>query len=117
MKKLLSLTAAACLITQAAFAHAHLQRSDPAAGATVTPAPTSLTLRFTEAVEPRFCSVTVTNAAGDHFDAGARAASDGGRILTVKLKPLPPGAYTVEWHATSVDTHRTEGLFDFAVKP
>lgn len=117
MNKLLSLTSAACLLTQAAFAHAHLERSAPAAGALVTPAPTVVTLRFSEGVEPQFCSVTVTNAAGDHFDAGAPAAGAAARVLTVKLKPLAPGAYRVEWHATSVDSHKTEGLFDFTVKP
>jgi hypothetical protein len=36
--------------------------------------------------------------------------------LTVKLKLLPAGMYTVKWHALSVDTHTTEGDFTFQVK-
>ena len=37
--------------------------------------------------------------------------------LMVKLKPLSPGIYSVAWHVTSVDTHKTEGHFTFTVKP
>jgi copper resistance protein C len=35
----------------------------------------------------------------------------------VDLPRLPPGTYTVVWHVTSVDTHKTEGRFDFTVVP
>jgi len=37
--------------------------------------------------------------------------------LKVPLKPLPPGTYTVDWHALSVDTHTTQGHFTFEIKP
>ncbi|MGA3399614.1 MAG: copper resistance protein CopC [Acetobacteraceae bacterium] len=30
---------------------------------------------------------------------------------------LPAGQYTVIWHVTSVDTHKTEGRFTFSVAP
>jgi methionine-rich copper-binding protein CopC len=33
------------------------------------------------------------------------------------LKPLKPGRYRVTWHAVSVDTHRTEGKYNFLVVP
>jgi methionine-rich copper-binding protein CopC len=32
-------------------------------------------------------------------------------------KPLSAGAYTVHWQAVSVDTHHTQGTFEFTVKP
>ena len=32
-------------------------------------------------------------------------------------KPLPAGAYKVHWQAVSVDTHHTQGTFEFTVKP
>ena len=51
------------------------------------------------------------------MDAGKPVAQGEGRVLQVKLKPLPPGVYTVVWHVTSVDTHKTEGHFTFTVKP
>lgn len=40
-------------------------------------------------------------------------AGDGKR-LAVSLGALPPGTYNVVWHATSVDTHKTEGSFTVA---
>jgi copper resistance protein C len=36
-------------------------------------------------------------------------------VVHVGLKPLPPGTYSVLWHALSVDTHTTEGSFSFHV--
>lgn len=39
------------------------------------------------------------------------------KLFSVGLSTLPPGTYTVIWHATSVDTHKTEGKFHFMVKP
>jgi hypothetical protein len=44
-------------------------------------------------------------------------AQDDGRALMVNLKHLPPGAYHLEWHVTSIDIHKTEGHFAFTVKP
>ena len=31
--------------------------------------------------------------------------------MRVAVKGLGPGAYTVTWHALSVDTHKTQGSF------
>ncbi|HEY1411553.1 MAG TPA: copper resistance protein CopC [Rhodopila sp.] len=117
MGRVIVLAAAACLIGQAAFAHAFLDRASPAVGSEVTGSPPALNLTYTEPVEPLFCTVHVTNAAGGRVDDGKPTPQDGGRVLSVKLKPLPPGVYAVEWHVTSVDTHKTEGHFTFTVKP
>jgi hypothetical protein len=99
------------------MAHAFLDRASPAVGSEVSGAPAALKLTYTEAVEPLFCSVQVTSANGVREDDGKPAAEGDGRVLSVKLKPLPPGVYAVEWHVTSVDTHKTEGHFTFTVKP
>jgi methionine-rich copper-binding protein CopC len=32
-------------------------------------------------------------------------------------KTLPPGVHTLTWRAVSVDTHHTQGDFQFAVTP
>ena len=37
------------------------------------------------------------------------------RKLLVDLPDLHAGHYTVTWHVTSVDTHKTEGSFQFSV--
>lgn len=117
MHKILLLAAAGCLTGQAAFAHAFLDRASPAVGSDVTGSPSSLALTYTEPVEPLFSSVQVTDASGARVDQGTPTTRDDGRVLAVGLKPLSPGVYSVEWHVTSVDTHKTEGHFTFTVKP
>jgi methionine-rich copper-binding protein CopC len=101
-----------------ARAHALLRKAVPPVGGTVHGAPTELSLRFSEAVEPHFCSVAVLDATGAREDNGApRTAPGDGTLLLVTLKPLGAGTYTVQWHATSVDTHKTEGSYTFTVAP
>lgn len=103
---------------QAAFAHAQLRRAVPPVGGTVTAPPAEVVLTFSEAVEPRLSTITVQDAAGARVDAGDPHAVEGdGKRLALAVKRLAPGVYTVTWHATSVDTHRTEGSFRFTVQP
>jgi copper resistance protein C len=117
MRTIILATAAACLFGQAAFAHAFLDRASPAVGSEVSGSPRQISLTYTEPVEPLFSTVHVTDAAGGRVDNGKPATQDDARILQIPLKQLPPGVYTVEWHVTSVDTHKTEGHFTFTVKP
>ena len=99
-----------------AFAHALLRAADPPVGSEIAHAPAELSLRFSESVEPTFCRVTVTDAAGAAMASGTLHIDphDAKRLL-LPLRTLPPGVYTVTWHATSTDTHRTEGRFRFTV--
>jgi methionine-rich copper-binding protein CopC len=117
MKKIFLFATTACLVGQAAFAHAFLDRSSPPVGSEVSGSPPAIDLTYTEPVEPLFCTVHVTDASGARVDDGKPTTQDDGRILVVPLKKLAPGAYNVEWHVTSVDTHKTEGHFTFTVKP
>ncbi len=67
-------------------------------------------------MEPRFSGIEVTAPGGARVDAGAaHLAGSDDRHLAVGLGPLQPGTYTVRWHATAVDTHRTEGSFRFTL--
>jgi hypothetical protein len=109
--------AAACLMAGPAFAHAFLDRASPAVGSEVSSPPSALTLTYTEPVEPLFCTVHVTDDHGTTVEDGKPTTKDDGRTLVVGLKKLSPGDYHVEWHVTSVDTHKTEGHFTFTVKP
>jgi methionine-rich copper-binding protein CopC len=117
VNKILALTTAACLISPGAFAHAFLDRASPAVGSEVSGSPPALNLTYTEPVEPLFSTVQVTDAGGARVDEGKPTPLNDRRVLSVKLKTLPPGTYSVEWHVTSVDTHKTEGHFTFTVKP
>jgi copper resistance protein C len=117
MSRRLGLTLAFALATSQAFAHAHLKTASPAEGATVA-APTEITLGFTEELEVKLSSITVKDARGGVVSAAQAEAVPGDRkALKVRLKPVSPGAYSVEWAATSVDTHRVTGQYRFTVRP
>jgi copper resistance protein C len=98
-----------------AWAHAFLQHADPGAGAELNAAPKQLALTFSEKLEPNFSGVSVTDAQGHDVEENPAIVS--GADMTVALKPLAEGSYHVAWRAVSVDSHRTEGSYNFTVKP
>jgi methionine-rich copper-binding protein CopC len=98
-----------------ATAHAFLEKASPAAGDNLHGGPAKIELQFSEALEPTFSSVVVTNAAGADVSSGSVAVH--GTEMDLPLKRLAPGRYRVSWHAVSVDTHRTEGKYNFLVLP
>ncbi len=50
----------------------------------------------------------------DETDGHPSLGSDR-RTLSVPLKPLAPGNYTVRWAVVAEDGHRTEGSYTFTV--
>jgi copper transport protein len=101
----------------AAPAHAILQSSDPADGASVDQAPRQVTLTFTERPEPRLSTVQVLDADGRPVQA-AKAGPVAGQPLQlqVPLGALPDGTYTVAWRTVSRDDgHVSGGTFTFGV--
>lgn len=97
------------------MAHAFLQEARPRAGDNLKPPPARIALHFTEELEPAFSGIAVTDEAGRDVTAGEPAVS--GAEMDIALKPLAPGRYRVTWHAVSVDTHRTDGKYNFLVLP
>jgi methionine-rich copper-binding protein CopC len=101
-----------------AWAHAHLKTASPAPDSTVQAAPDAVTIDFTEGVEPRFSNIEVQDATGHRVDKGSPATAPGNnQRFSVGVQSLPPGTYKVIWHATAVDTHKTDGTFQFTVRP
>jgi copper resistance protein C len=114
--KFAAAAALACAST-AAFAHAQLEKAIPAVGATVA-SPSEIRLEFSEGVEPKFSKISVTGPGGAVPLGAARTDSGNPAVLIAPIsKPLPAGAYKVHWQAVSVDTHHTQGTFEFTVKP
>jgi copper resistance protein C len=103
----------ATLGAPAAQAHAHLDHASPPVGGTVQTAPHDVTIWFTQNLEPAFSTIAVTDGTGARVDAGKPQIS--GNTMSVPLKALSTGTYHVHWHAVSVDTHTTQGDFNFAV--
>ena len=112
------LAGAVTLGAPAVQAHAFLDHASPAVGSTVPTAPETVTMWFTQELEPAFTTATVTDASGNTVDTGpAQVDPKDPTELRVALKKLSPGTYTVSWHALSVDTHTTTGHFTFEIKP
>jgi copper transport protein len=122
VRRLRALTLAAVVVAlalpAAAWAHAALLRTVPSASGTVNTPPKEVRLTYTEAVEPRFAIVSVTDSAGHQQTAGSprRSATDAD-TLVLPLKKLPEGWYLVYWRVISVDGHPVRGAFTFAVGP
>jgi copper transport protein len=106
----------ALALSSPASAHAGLVSSDPADGAVVAQAPSSVTLTFTEPPDPALSSIQVLDAGGSPVQIGEPRRS-GELTLEVSLPPsLPDGVYTVNWRAvSSADGHLTTSAFAFGV--
>jgi copper transport protein len=110
--------AAALVLPAAAFAHAALLRTTPAASVTVNSPPPQVALVYSEAVEPRFAIVSVTDSGANPQTAGSPHRSQANADeLDVPLKRLRQGWYLVVWRVISVDGHPVRGAFTFAVGP
>jgi len=109
---------AIALIATYAFAHAQLEKASPPVGGTVASA-SEIRLTFTEGVELKFTKVSLTGPGGVAAPLGAARTESGDQaVLIVPIsKPLAAGVYKIHWQAVSVDTHHTQGNFEFTVKP
>ena len=114
----IAVSLAFALVGARAFAHAQLEKATPAVGGTVASA-SEIRLEFSEGVEPKFSKVSLTGPGGAAVPLGAAKTEPGNQaVLIVPIsKPLSAGAYKVHWQAVSVDTHHTQGTFEFTVKP
>ncbi|HEY7399184.1 MAG TPA: copper resistance protein CopC [Gaiellaceae bacterium] len=116
---LLAAAAAALAFTGAASAHAYLVKTVPQASVVLTAPPPNVQLTFDEAVEPRFATISVTDAEAHQQATGPPTRSPTNPdTLIVPLRPhLAEGWYLVYWRAISVDGHPVQGAFTFAVGP
>jgi hypothetical protein len=116
MRCVFLLGAATLVLAAPAFAHAFLERASPPVGSEIGTSPPELSITFTEGVEPLFSTIEVRGANGAAVVTGKPlTAPSNDRRLVIELPKLSPGAYTVIWHVTSVDTHKTEGSYQFTV--
>ena len=100
----------------AAWAHAIILESEPAAGAQLAEPPARIYLRFNSKLEKQLSSVRLMSADGRPVPLPVVAAGDGSldRIV-LPLGKLRPGAYVIRYKVLAVDGHITEGALRFAV--
>jgi methionine-rich copper-binding protein CopC len=94
-----------------AWAHNELIGSDPAEGSTVTSAITTVTLTFAQPIPAQDTTVAVIGPDGVSYSTGVLRA-EGSKALQ-DVRPLPPGAITVQWRTISLDGDPVRGEFGF----
>lgn len=99
------------------LAHAYLVKSSPAQRAVLHRAPAKIQLWFSEPLEPRYSTLTVTDSNGWRVDSGiTEISADDPKHLSATLSDLPPGRYFVKYRVLSIDGHIVEDRFSFTVK-
>lgn len=95
-----------------ASAHTALTSSDPAADATLTAGPATVSATFNEDLQPSFAAMTVVGPDANLWSVGDPRVS--GAVVSVPLRPLgPSGRYTVNYRVTSADGHVVSGSWSF----
>jgi copper transport protein len=111
--RILALVLVVLLASPAAWAHAVLQRTSPAADSVSAAAPERIELLFNEPVQ--ILGLRLIDAAGQgRSPAGAPAVRDG-QVLWPLPERLPDGRYLVSWRVSSLDGHIIGATFTFAV--
>ena len=96
------------------LAHADLEESDPADGATIS-TPYELTATFSEEFDPDRSFIRVRGPSGDIVAEGGQDPDDP-TMMTVDLPELPPGEYTAGWQTVTLDDSGVEDdTFTFSV--
>ncbi|MEI6001163.1 copper homeostasis periplasmic binding protein CopC [Paraburkholderia bengalensis] len=99
-----------------ALAHANPTLREPAPNAEVA-APASVTIRFSEPLEPAFSKIALVGADGKQAASTASTVDAADHnTMHLALSTLAPGRYTVQWAAVAEDGHRTKGSYAFTVK-
>lgn len=112
---LMLLVVTVLLPPQVAQAHASPEAEDPKVGSTVPSPPQQVSIRFDAPIESTFSRLEVMDSHGQSENDGAPQVNADIRTLTVHLKALTPGEYTVKWSVVAKDGHRTEGSYTFTV--
>jgi copper transport protein len=115
--KALAVVALMALVFPAtAFGHANLLERKPSFGQRVEQTPHAVVLYFDQGVLVVPQSIKVLTARGVTMASGATRTADDGRLVSVPVRRLPTGAYTVRWQVTSLEGHVLSGVYTFGVR-
>ncbi|WP_160146173.1 copper resistance CopC family protein [Dictyobacter aurantiacus] len=97
--------------------HGEYVSSVPAANAMLTKAPTTVTVRFSEPVDPNLSDIQVYDVTGRLVNtAPAKLNGNDRQTMVVPMQANNSEIYLVTWHNTSTDEgHRDSGSFRFFV--
>jgi copper transport protein len=105
------------LIPAVAWAHAHLKRSEPAAGSRINGPPQVIRFWFSERPEVSMTFVSMKDASGKEITLDPPENDRGDPLeLSVRVnQALEAGRYTVAWRTAASDGHPSHGSFSFVV--
>ena len=108
---------ASLLLPERAWAHAHLKRSEPAAGSQLAAPPAVIRLWFSEQPELSMTFASLNDSAGKAFALSSAEGEKTGQmgIAFNVLAALPAGRYTLTWRTAASDGHPSQGKFTFVV--
>ncbi len=119
MRKILqpALLIALLLAPSRVWAHAHLKRSNPAAGSRVSSSLLVIRLWFTERPELSMSSASLKDSDGNEVVMMLPEAGQAGdNEIHFRLScPLSPGRYIMAWRTAASDGHPSRGSFGFTV--
>jgi len=95
-----------------AYAHAHLKKSTPADGSTITTSPPNVVLTLSEPARLTGAWIQKDGAAKQKLGSLPDKPS---AEISVALPALTPGAYVVSWRAISDDGHVMPGAIHFTL--
>lgn len=110
----LGLVLAASTAVAPASAHDELVSSTPAAGDALDPAPTEISLTYSDNILEVGIEVSVTDAAGTEYVA-EEPVVDGSTVTVALESDLPGGSYQADWRVVSSDGHPISGTIPFSV--
>ncbi len=118
-KRIVNLALLSCMLffmVPYSLAHARPKVMVPAANSVVV-SPASISITFSEAVEPRFSSLNVIDEHDKRLNVvTSMPLPNDPKTLTLALPPLAPGGYLVKWVSVATDGHRMEGEYKFTVR-
>lgn len=103
---------AACLIAGTAQAHAHLEKSTPADGSTLSSAPAAIEMTFSETARLTAFSIQKGQEPRQVIKDLPTVAD---KTLRVALPTLVSGVYTLSWRAVAGDGHVSSGVVHFTI--
>jgi methionine-rich copper-binding protein CopC len=109
---LITMTAVSATI---AAAHSFPEKEMPPAGATVNAPPKVVSIKFDAPIEHLFAQLQVLGPDGKNEVTDAPEIDPDGYTLSAKVPLLKPGDYKVEWAVVCIDTHHTNGSYEFTV--
>ncbi|MDB5372222.1 MAG: putative Copper resistance protein copC family [Belnapia sp.] len=98
-----------------AFAHAVVVASDPAAGAALATAPTTVSIRFNSRLDHGRSRLLLIGAAGDQATLPISPDSEP-TVLEAPVTGIGPGSWRLRWQVLAVDGHITRGDIPFTIQ-